>query len=254
MTKQLQVFNNEDFGEIRTAGTPENPLFCLADVCKALELDASAVMRRLEDGVISSHPIVDKLGRTQNANFVNEDGLYDVILDSRKPEAKKFRKWITSEVLPSIRKTGFYSIQTVAPVDKDFALYKVVRDVGKTAETLQQYFDVSKGISLATATAMIEDIFKLDLTPLKKLIPPAEHEIGTLTPTEIGKQIGTSSRKVNEKLVDKGLQIKDGKDYRLTDEGKKYAEAMPYQRNGHSGYQIKWTPKTITFLFENVIQ
>ena len=108
MTNQLQIFNNEEFGEIRTAGTPDNPLFCLADVCKALELDASQVMKRLEDGVFSIHPIIDKLGRTQNANFVNEDGLYDVILDSRKPEAKKFRKWITSEVLPSIRKTGAY--------------------------------------------------------------------------------------------------------------------------------------------------
>ena len=108
MENALQIFTSEDFGEIRTAGTPDNPLFCLADVCRALELDASQVMKRLEDGVVSIHPIIDKLGRTQNANFVNEDGLYDVILDSRKPEARKFRKWITSEVLPSIRKTGGY--------------------------------------------------------------------------------------------------------------------------------------------------
>ncbi len=107
-TAVVQTFVSEQFGEIRTAGTWDNPLFCLADVCRALELDSSAVMRRLEDGVISSHPITDSLGRTQKANFVNEDGLYDVVLDSRKPEAKKFRKWITSEVLPSIRKTGMY--------------------------------------------------------------------------------------------------------------------------------------------------
>ena len=83
-------------------------LFCLADACKILELDASQVMKRLEDGVVSIHPITDSLGRNQRANFVNEDGLYDVILDSRKPEAKQFRKWITSEVLPSIRKHGAY--------------------------------------------------------------------------------------------------------------------------------------------------
>ena len=104
----LQIYVHEKFGEIRTAGTWDNPLFCLADVCRALKLDSSAVMRRLEDGVISSHPITDSLGRTQKANFVNEDGLYEVVLDSRKPEAKKFRKWITGEVLPSIRKTGMY--------------------------------------------------------------------------------------------------------------------------------------------------
>jgi prophage antirepressor-like protein len=97
--------------EIRTAGTADNPMFCLTDVCKALGLEAKHVMERLDDGVVSTDIIIDRLGRNQNANFVNEDGLYDVILDSRKPEAKAFRKWVTSEVLPSIRKTGSYSVE-----------------------------------------------------------------------------------------------------------------------------------------------
>lgn len=81
----IQIFNNPSFGNVRVAGTEVNPLFCLADVCKALDLQPSAVMRRLDDGVISNNPITDNLGRQQVANFVNEDGLYDVILDSRKP-------------------------------------------------------------------------------------------------------------------------------------------------------------------------
>lgn len=106
--EDIQVFNNPEFGEIRTAGTADNPMFCLVDVCRALDLTTNGITRRLDDGVISNHPITDSLGRTQQALFVNEDGLYDVILDSRKPEAKKFRKWITSEVLPSIRKHGAY--------------------------------------------------------------------------------------------------------------------------------------------------
>lgn len=88
------------------------PLFCLTDLCRALELDVGNTVRRLDDGVCSKHPIPDTIGRIQLANFVNEDGLYDVILDSRKLEARRFRKWITSEVLPSIRKTGGYGIQT----------------------------------------------------------------------------------------------------------------------------------------------
>ncbi|MFD1066645.1 phage antirepressor [Oceanobacillus locisalsi] len=87
----------------------ENHEFLLRDLCNILELgQTSAVKRRLDDDVISNHPIQDSLGRTQTATFVNEDGLYDVILDSRKKEAKQFRKWITSEVIPSIRKTGGY--------------------------------------------------------------------------------------------------------------------------------------------------
>ena len=109
----IQIFNNPSFGNVRVAGTEENPLFCLADVCKALDLQPSAVMRRLDDGVISNNPITDNLGRQQVANFVNEDGLYDVILDSRKPEAKQFRKWITSEVLPTIRKHGAYMTDNI---------------------------------------------------------------------------------------------------------------------------------------------
>ena len=103
----IQIFNSEQFGTIRTAGTVEQPLFCLVDICKALDLTPSKVAQRLDKGVLSKHPLSSK-GGNQLGNFVNEDGLYDVILDSRKPEAKAFRKWVTSEVLPSIRKTGGY--------------------------------------------------------------------------------------------------------------------------------------------------
>ena len=111
---EVQIFDNPQFGQIRTAGTAENPLFCLADVCKALGLTQGHVRERLDDGVVSTEPILDNLGRQQFANFVTEDGLYDVILDSRKPEAKAFRKWVTSEVLPSIRKTGSYSTKNLS--------------------------------------------------------------------------------------------------------------------------------------------
>lgn len=107
---KIKIFENPQFGEVRTAGTPEEPLFCLADVCKALELgNPSQVKARLSDDLISNEVIIDTIGREHKMNFVNEDGLYDVILDSRKPEARAFRKWITSEVLPSIRKHGAYA-------------------------------------------------------------------------------------------------------------------------------------------------
>ena len=109
----VQIFNNPQFGQIRTAGTADNPLFCLADVCKVLELTPSKVAQRLEKDVLSKYPL-QTAGGIQELNFVNEDGLYDVILDSRKPEAKVFRKWVTSDVLPSIRKTGSYSIQNLS--------------------------------------------------------------------------------------------------------------------------------------------
>lgn len=109
MRSDIQVFNSEEFGFVRTMGTAENPLFCLMDVCRVLDLgNPSQVKARLDDNLISNEVIPDELGRMKQTLFVNEDGLYDVIFDSRKPEARKFRKWVTSEVLPSIRKTGSY--------------------------------------------------------------------------------------------------------------------------------------------------
>lgn len=105
---KLQIFNNSEFGQVRTAIKDNEPMFCLGDLCRALDLTSKGVRQRLSDEVISTYPIEDALGRMQNSLFVNEDGLYDVILESRKDSAKKFRKWVTSEVLPSIRKTGGY--------------------------------------------------------------------------------------------------------------------------------------------------
>ena len=104
----MKIFESPEFGRVRTVTDEKGePWFCLADVCKVLGLQRSAVMRRLEKGGISSHPLSTKGGR-QLIAFVNEDGLYDAILDSRKPSARAFRKWVTSEVLPKIRKTGGY--------------------------------------------------------------------------------------------------------------------------------------------------
>ena len=136
---EIQIFKNESFGEVRVTEVNGEPIFCLADVCKVLNLDASQVMKRLDDGVVSIHPTTDSLGRKQNANFINEDGLYDVILDSRKPEAKAFRKWVTSEVLPSIRKTGGYNMP------KTFAqALRLAAEQQEKIEAQQALIDVQK--------------------------------------------------------------------------------------------------------------
>ena len=103
--ENYQIFNNEEFGEVRTAVVNNEPMFCLADVCKALDIkNATDVAKRLDDDERTRL----NLGRQGETNFVTESGLYAVILRSDKPNAKKFRKWITGEVLPSIRKTGSY--------------------------------------------------------------------------------------------------------------------------------------------------
>lgn len=105
---KIQVWNYES-SEIRTVQVNGEPWFVLADVCKVLEIArGTKVAERLEEDEVRQTSITDSLGRQQKAYIINESGLYTVILRSDKPQAKPFRKWVTSEVLPSIRKHGAY--------------------------------------------------------------------------------------------------------------------------------------------------
>mgnify|MGYP004452514171 FL=1 len=134
MRNEIKIFESPEFGRIRTVSDERGePWFCLADVCKVLGLKQRHVRERLDDGVVSTDTISDSLGRTQMANFVNEDGLYDVILDSRKPSARAFRKWVTSEVLPQIRRTGGY-VPLEEQDDEKTILAKAVRILNRTLE------------------------------------------------------------------------------------------------------------------------
>lgn len=152
MQNQLQIFKHERFGNIRTVmGDDGEPRFCLADVCKALGLTAKTVTQRLDRGVVSKCSLLTSGGQ-QFMSFVNEDGLYDTILESRKPEAKAFRKWVTSEVLPSIRKHGAYMTDQAlqrAIAEPDFLIslatqIKRERELREIAETkmLQQRSEI----------------------------------------------------------------------------------------------------------------
>ena len=113
MEPRLRVFKNSLFGEIRTSLTESgDPVFCLTDLCNALQLTNSRKVKgQLDDDVTLSYPILDNLGRTQDATFVTEAGMYTVILRSNSPIAKPMQKWVTGEVLPAIRKTGGYMIE-----------------------------------------------------------------------------------------------------------------------------------------------
>lgn len=105
----LKLFENPEFGKIRVVEKDGEPWFVAVDVCRALELGNSRqALTRLDDdekGVIST----DTPGGTQEMSIVNEPGLYTLVLGSRKPEAKAFKRWITHDVIPSIRKTGGYN-------------------------------------------------------------------------------------------------------------------------------------------------
>lgn len=108
--EDLQIFSNSEFGEIRTIAKDNEPMFCLADVCKALEIThVTDVKNRLKQDGVGIAEVIDSLGRKQKATFISEANLYKTIFQSRKESAERFTEWVTSEVLPSIRKTGSYS-------------------------------------------------------------------------------------------------------------------------------------------------
>ena len=109
------VFSFNSSYDVRVIQIDNDPWFIAADVCEALGLETHVAVRRLDDDEKGRYS-TPTLGGEQEMTIINESGLYSLILGSRKPEAKKFKKWVTSEVLPAIRKTGSYSVQAVEPV------------------------------------------------------------------------------------------------------------------------------------------
>ncbi|MCU5519858.1 phage antirepressor [Bacillus cereus] len=142
---QLQIFNNKEFGQVRTVVQGEDVWFVAKDVCNVLEIvNATRSLSRLDEDELHSMKVTDSLGRPQETNVINESGLYSLIMTSRKPQAKAFKKWVTSEVLPTIRKHGAYMTDQVleqAVTNPDFAiglLTKLKEEKEKLAAAQQQ--------------------------------------------------------------------------------------------------------------------
>lgn len=152
---ELQIFNNEEFGSVRTITKDNEPMFCLSDICKALEIkNATDVAKRLEEDEVTRLNLGSQSGET---NFVTESGLYAVILRSDKPNARKFRKWVTSEVLPSIRKYGTYCLprtykealaQLLIEVDKNEKLELENKEMKPKADFFDAVADSKTAISM----------------------------------------------------------------------------------------------------------
>lgn len=139
VAKQVESFNNPNFGEIRTAlDDHREPWFCLADVCRILELRVDGVMPRLREGGYNRIVVTDSLGRNQEAIFVNEQNLYRVIMRSDKPKAEPFQDWVCGEVLPSIRKTGQYSIKTLTPAQQLLANAQLLVEMEQRQSQLER--------------------------------------------------------------------------------------------------------------------
>lgn len=127
---EIRIFNNPQFGDVRTAGTADDPLFCLSDICRVLDLQVQNTKRRLnEKGVYSINTPTS--GGEQTMLFVNESNLYRVIMRSDKPQAEPFQDWVCGEVLPAIRKHGMYAT--------DVTIKNILEDPDNFIQMVQAY-------------------------------------------------------------------------------------------------------------------
>ena len=110
MENKLEIFKNEEFGEVRMVEENGKMMFCGSDVAKALGYNDTnqAIRKNCKKDGVSTRRVIDNLGREQQAKFINEGNLYRLITHSKLPSAEKFESWVFDEVLPSIRKTGGY--------------------------------------------------------------------------------------------------------------------------------------------------
>ena len=165
----LQIFENSEFGTVRTVVVNDEPMFCLSDVCKALELtQPSKVKERLNEKGVNTIPTLTA-GGTQNLLYINESNLYKTIFQSRKDSAVKFTDWVTTEVLPSIRKHGVYAVDELLNnpelAIKAFTALKEERAKNKTLQKENDRMRPKEVFADAVATShtsiLIGDLAKL---------------------------------------------------------------------------------------------
>ena len=135
----LKIFENKQFGKVRVVMRNNEPWFVGKDVCRVLEItNHHDALKRLDSDEKDGVDITDPIGRPQKVNVINEFGLYSLILGSRKPEARAFKRWITHDILPSIRKTGQYVTPDASrQITIDLDTLSLI--VGETIKAMQPY-------------------------------------------------------------------------------------------------------------------
>ena len=184
----MTIFKNPEFGEIRTLkGESGEPLFCAKDVCKALGYTKprNAIAQHVDEDDALKQGLTDSLGRTQQTIFINESGLYSLILSSKLESAKKFKRWVTSEVLPAIRKQGGYMV--ARPDESDEVI-------------------MARALQIMQATLQRRDEQIAQLKPRADYADHVLDSISCFTVTQIGKELGMTGHDLNVLLCSHKIQ------------------------------------------------
>lgn len=187
MNLNIQIFKNKEFGAIRTMKDERGePWFCAKDVCDALGYDQThkAVKRHVEEGDGTKRPTPTTSG-IQQMLFINESGLYSLILGSKLESARRFKHWVTSEVLPSIRKQGGYMV--VRPDESDEVI-------------------VARALQIMQATLQRRDEEIARLKPKADYADQVLDSVSCLTTTQVAKGMGMTAMELNRILCQKGIQ------------------------------------------------
>lgn len=212
---EITIFKNDQFGEIRTSGTAEDPLFCLNDICKVLELDqVSRVKSRLSDPGVTSIKVWVQTGtkndgtpamRETDMTFINEMNLYKVIMRSDKPQAEPFQDWVCGEVLPSIRKNGGY-IAANGLSDEEI-MARAIDIAHKTIERKQIENRELKKEKVRLENENIQLIAEnQELKNDRNYLDIIMRSRALLTITQIAQDYGMSGKALNKKLADMRIQ------------------------------------------------
>mgnify|MGYP004658080775 FL=1 len=231
---EMQVFNNSEFGEVRTIEENGIILFCGSDVAKALGYTnpSKAINDHCRGDLTKRYPIVDALGRTQGAIFIPESDLYRLVFSSKLPTAEKFTDWVTKEVLPSIRKTGGYAL----PKDYPAAL-RALADAEETKLRL-----LAENQQQAQVIA--------DFEPIRQYVDTILESKGTMATSQIAADYGLTAQKLNKILHDGGIQRNVNGQWLLYAKhmGKGYTKSKTIQIIRSDGrpdtiMQTQWTQK-----------
>lgn len=178
MESNIQIFDYKNF-KVRTVQKDGEPWFVLKDVCGVLNLGTpTRVAERLDGDEVSLTHLTDSIGRQQETTIINEPGLYNVVLRSDKPEAKPFRKWVTGEVLPSIRKHGLYATEDLlANPDLAIAAFTALKEERAKRKELEAVVEKQKPlVSFANKVSNTKDL--INMGEMAKLLKDKHIEIG----------------------------------------------------------------------------
>ena len=193
----MMTFRSVEFGAIRTMSNEQGaPIFCAKDVAEALgyKLARKAIQDHVEEDDVLKRNLIDSLGRKQRAIFINESGLYALILSSKLESAKRFKRWVTGEVLPAIRKQGGYLL-------------------AKQGESEQEVMTRAMEIVKTTLTRRDEQIARLK--PRAEYADSVLDSINCITTTQLAKELGMSAQELNRRLCEMRIQYWQSGQYML---------------------------------------